>query len=514
MQNELDELAKFASVLDDAIPAIALAVNAVGNEWRELGEKFPSRTDTTMARCGRASMVIRRLPVVALAAVLGTTAANADGKKPAAPPSIWDQKTFSGDWNGLRTSLAQSGIEFTLRYIAEGFDVASGGISRRSSYEGRLEFSVDTDLAKLMGWQGASTHATLFNIHNSGHNVAENVGSIADPSNIDAVPTTRLFTAWFQQGDPEKDLFSLRIGQLAADDEFFTSKTAGGLINGTFGWAGILAANIKNGGPAYPLAVPGARVQANPTNAVSVLAGVFSGDPAGRNCFDNPQICNDHGTTFSFQGGSLWLGELHYKVNQGEHAIGLPGIYKIGGWYATADYPDQHFGVSGAGSMVSLGIDPTADPVRHRGDWGIYAIADQMVWRQDDHSMNLFLRGGVSPANRNLLSWYIDGGAGFKGIVSGRPDDALTFGVAYANVSRDAIEADKDALAANGPPSFIRNYELVFEVNYTLQIAPWWIVQPDFQYIVHPGGNVANPDNPAVAIDDAVVFGIRSTFTF
>ena len=71
--------------------------------------------------------------------------------------------------------------------------------SRRASYEGQLHFSVDTDLEKLIGWTGAKTHVTVFQIHNSGHNVVDNVGSIADPSNIDALRTTRLFTAWFEQ---------------------------------------------------------------------------------------------------------------------------------------------------------------------------------------------------------------------------------------------------------------------------------------------------------------------------
>ena len=43
----------FASVLDTAIPArnrevIALTVDSVGGEWREIGEKFPGRTDTSV----------------------------------------------------------------------------------------------------------------------------------------------------------------------------------------------------------------------------------------------------------------------------------------------------------------------------------------------------------------------------------------------------------------------------------------------------------------------------------
>lgn len=53
VQAEIDELADFASVLDTAIPAhdrevIALAVDSVGAEWREIGENYPGRTDTSV----------------------------------------------------------------------------------------------------------------------------------------------------------------------------------------------------------------------------------------------------------------------------------------------------------------------------------------------------------------------------------------------------------------------------------------------------------------------------------
>jgi len=37
------------------------------------------------------------------------------------------------------------------------------------------------------------------------------VGAIADPSNIEALPSTRLFTSWFQQNFYD-DKVSLRIG--------------------------------------------------------------------------------------------------------------------------------------------------------------------------------------------------------------------------------------------------------------------------------------------------------------
>jgi len=448
----------------------------------------------------------------AVALALGASAAQADDKaKP--PASIWEQDTLTGDWGGARTALKDKGIDITLNYIGEIYDVLSGGIDRRASYEGRLEFSVDTDLQKLVGWTGATTHFTIYQIHNSGHTVAENVGSIADPSNIDAVPTTRLFTAWFEQsfGEP----LSVRIGQLAADDEFIIAPTAGGLINGTFGWAGILAANMTSGGPAYPLATPGVRAKISALENLTVLAAVFSGDPAGRDCNDVPQECNKHGTTFSFAGGSLWMGEAQYAINQGKDAKGLAGVYKFGAWYATTDFADQHFGLDAGGAVVSLADPAVAGPLNHTGNWGIYGVADQMVWRGKDSSVNFFLRAGTSPSDRNLLSFYIDGGVGIKGPFAGRADDVLTFGIAYAKISSDAAGLDQD-MAILTPPYPIRAYEMVFELSYQAQLAPWWTLQPDLQYIVHPGGNVPDPNDPTgtSTIANAFVVGLRSTIKF
>ena len=146
------------------------------------------------------------------------------------------------------------------------------------------------------------------------------------------------------------------------------------------------------------------------------------------------------------------MGELQYAVNQDKQSAGLPGVYKLGGWYATTDFADQRFGLDPAGDVVSLADPAVAGPLNHRGNWGIYGVADQMVWRAGKQSLNLFARGGFSPSDRNLVSFYIDGGAGFKGPLPGRDDDVLTFGVAYAKISRDAAALDQDMLAFNGPP--------------------------------------------------------------
>jgi len=55
-------------------------------------------------------------------------------------------------------------------------------------------------------------------------------------------------------------------------------------------------------------------------------------------------------------------------------------------------------------------------------------------------------------------------------------------------------------------PGPIPDYEMTVEVTYQIVLAPWWSVQPDFQYIFHPGGSKA--------LKDAVVVGLRTQIAF
>src|ERR1700730_6149493 len=219
-------------------------------------------------------------------ALLATTAAlpaRAGGSAPPAPPpmDVWQRDKLTGDWGGAGTDASNRGLDFTFNYVGETLGILAGGFRQGVSYEHRFELSIDTDLGKLLGWSGAFTHVTFYQIgHAHGLPAAEYVGSIADPSNIEAVPATRLFTAWFQKSFFD-DKVSLRVGQIAADDEFLISPTAGNLINSTFGYATILAANQLQGGPVYPLATPGIPLALKPTEEIAILSAVFSGAPAG-----------------------------------------------------------------------------------------------------------------------------------------------------------------------------------------------------------------------------------------
>jgi len=416
------------------------------------------------------------------------------------------------EW-GPRADLAKSGVTFCLHYIGEILGNPTGGVHRGAIYEGRLEMALNLDLEKLVGWSGATIHANAYQIHGRGLS-ANNLGNIMTVSNTEAERTTRLFDLWLQQTLWE-DLVSIRVGQLGVDDEFITSQYGSLFVNSTFGWPGIAAADLPSGGPAYPLSTPGLRVKVQPTEQWSFMAAVFNGDPAGPGP-GTPQSRDASGTAFRVNNDAFIIAEAAYSLNQEKDATGLPGTYKLGGWYHTGRFADQRFDSAGL-SLANPGS--TGVPAQHRGDYSVYAAIDQMVWREPktkDEGLGLFLRIAGSPSDRNLVDFYIDGGLNYKGLIPDRGDDVLGLGVAYARIGDAATGLDRDTRLFSGTSRPVRDHEMAVELTYRAQVTPWWTVQPDLQFILHPGGHVPDPTDPTGLrpIRDAVLLGVRTAIAF
>jgi porin len=288
------------------------------------------------------------------------------------------------------------------------------------------------------------------------------------------------------------------------------------------GWPMIPSADLYAGGPAYPLSSLGARVRANAAKNVTILAGVFDDNPPGGPFSNDDQIRGSEasGTRFNLGTGALIIGEIQYAVNQPvegdmatvDQAVGLPGIYKLGFWYDTAKFPDQRFDASG----VSLATSATGAAANHSGNYSIYGVADQVIWQRDPNdpqSVSLFARPMIAPSDRNFISFSINAGVNLKAPLPGRDDDTFGIGYGYTQVSGRAADLDSDLNAA-GTPTLRQTQEQFVEVTYQIQVAQWWQVQPDFQYIFNPGGGVLNPNNAAERIKDEAVIGVRTNITF
>ena len=134
------------------------------------------------------------------------------------------------------------------------------------------------------------------------------------------MPTTRLSEVWLEQSFAGGKA-SLKVGQLAADSEFFFSELSTMFLQSD--WPTIAAVNLPSGGAAYPLSTPGVRLKVDPVKNVSLLLAVLNGDPAGPGPGDE-QLRNRYGLNFPRQRSAVRHRRGAVSAQQGQEGRG-PG---------------------------------------------------------------------------------------------------------------------------------------------------------------------------------------------
>jgi porin len=396
------------------------------------------------------------------------------------------------DVGNLRKSLADTGFSTGGLYVGEAF-TNTGGIRQEATYDGALWTYVLGDLQKAGLWKGLCFYADAYQIH--GRSItADNVGSLVTVSTYEALPSTRLSELWFEQHLFD-DHVTARIGQLTADTEFLLSLGGSNFLNSTWGWATLPSFDLPGSGPSYPLAASGVRVAVIPNDKWKLMLGVYNGDPAGSHCTNNPEACNDNGLDFRLDSPPLLIVEGGYKYNQDGQ---LPGSVKVGGWNQFGTLHEQPSGLA----VPTIAVPSDSVPIQ--SDWAIYSVVDQLVWRAAGSTtpkgVGLFARVMGAPDQQTLVNFYADGGVTFSGVIPHRTDDTLAIGLTYTGISDD----EHIHKGQSGRPIAFR-YEALFEMCYTAKLSVGWTLQPDFQYIWHPG----DPTSP-----NAAIWGLRSILSF
>lgn len=413
-----------------------------------------------------------------------------------------------GGLYGIRPFLSDYGISLGLQETGEVFGNVTGGIRRGAAYNGLTMLSLGLDTGKALGWQGGTFNVSAFQIH--GRNLStDNLLTLQTASGIEAQRSTRLWELWFQQSFLGGKL-DVKIGQQSLDQEFILSAGSGAFINTAAGWPLVPSVNLYAGGPAYPLASLGVRLRAQPFEGVTVLLGVFDDNPPGGPFFDDSALreASQSGTKFNTGTGALVIGEVQYALT-----APAPGTYKLGFYYDSGKFFDQRFD-----TQRTLLADPLSDGTRltRRHNYGVYGVVDQTVWRPTEdgpQSLGVFARAMGAPDDRNVASFALNAGVVLKAPFPGRDNDSFGVEYGFAKISPRAIQFDQDLNRLNGPYP-IRSSESFVEVTYQYQVAPWWTLQPDFQYVFMPGGGIQNPLQPAKRVGDSATFGLRTNIVF
>jgi porin len=251
------------------------------------------------------------------------------------------------------------------------------------------------------------------------------------------------------------------------------------------------------------VAAPGIRLNLNVSDEFFLRVAVFDGDT-----FDNPEGDpgpNKSGTRFEIGGdqGYFGIAEMGYRWHETATDGALPGGYKFGIWGHSGEF-ESNFEDEDREPFVVSGDEPRV----HSKNFGVYAAVEQMLWREKgEQGVTGFARAGASPEDRSLFELVVDGGLTWQGMIPTRDEDILGIGATYARLSKDIRRREELDAATNGTVyEKFSTHETVVEAFYLVQLAKWWTVQPDVQWIIHPGGTGA--------VDDALVVALRTSLVF
>jgi porin len=349
-------------------------------------------------------------------------------------------------------------VAVSASWVSDVIGIAQSGTSRPIQDLNKASLTAELDLDQVAHWHGATALVTLQGTFGATPNV--DLGSLQGIDNNEANDRRlRLFEAWIEQQFGEN--VALKVGLIDQNTEFYANHASALLIGPEFGTPSEIAATGPGGPSVFPQSALAARLEIKPADDLYLHLGVFNahvGDPG-----------DTDGVDFSFDEGVMWIAEGGWAADgNGKLALGVWGYSKK---------QDDLFDVDSAG-----------DPVG-RNSRGAYLVSEKVFLDGGDNgtTWSAFFRGGISDGDTGPFkgSWAV--GALASRIIPSRPDSQLSFAYDRAYIG----DKYRLASAAGGTP--LGNSESRVELTYSDTIFDHFTIQPDLQYIDHPGGDPTVP---------------------
>ena len=196
-----------------------------------------------------------------------------------------------------------------------------------------MSFGAYFDLNRLMGWKGGFFLADVA-WKTGGDGLTANAIGNQFPVQISAgEDATRLVHLALGQEFLDNTA-EVAAGRLITGEDFATTRLACTSLNQAV-CANPIAGNQSISFPTYPYAVWGGRVKYKPGESWYAQTGAYAVYPDFRDE-------DDHGARFDLpdDAGVLALGEYGFITGSHRGQPGLPGRYKIGGYYDSERIPD------------------------------------------------------------------------------------------------------------------------------------------------------------------------------
>ncbi len=411
-----------------------------------------------------------------LGAVVLSAAASAQGSDPAPArspglipvPTDYGSRArhLGGDLGGLRTELAQDGLQVDVLYTQVGQGVTSGGRERGWEYGGKLESLWTADLDRMRLLPGALISMRTESRYGSSVNRAAGTllpvddvmfFPLTEPADQDlAVAITELrYTQFLSK---EFGVFVGKFVTLGNDANEF----AGGRGDSQFLSHSFLSASVT--ALVNPYSTLGAGVFWMPTLDTVVASSLFS--------------AADSSTTTgldSLDEGWVWSGSVRTQYG----ADGLPG-----GQMITAQYGFDSSFLDFDGGFVSDGglkLPLVEDSWNlFWNGWQYLSVeegsterVDVMNGRTDRQGYGVFARAAVADRSTNPVPWVFSGGFAGRGTLPGRDDDSWGIGYAYSDVRDEPFVTGQ--LLDSSTQRFEVYYDLAFTRSAALTFDLQWV---------------------------------------
>lgn len=345
-------------------------------------------------------------------------------------------------------SLKICPFELSASYKGDFISNFHGGIKTGTTYLGLADLFIrfNTETASL--WKGGELLIHGANTHGDEPS-ANLIGDFQVVSNIEAGNHSFLYELWYRQ---QFSKASATIGLQDLNAEFAVSEVGSNFINSSFGIHPIISDNVL--APIFPITSLGATFCWNASSSFNLKAAAYSGCPID---FDkNPY--NIKWKT-NYLNGLLCIaeGEIMWKSD-----ASLDQTLKVGMFYHQHCYDEEE-----------------SETETH--DYGLYFVGDHHLLSKEQHALNMFYQIGVSPRNENYC--YLGAGCSYTGLLSKKGKDMLGLAVACGMLTKTKGQ-DETAV------------ELTYRINVTDQI----FLQPEMQYVVHPGGTDSQLKNATVGL--------------
>jgi len=381
------------------------------------------------------------------------------------PAASGFENNLTGGWWGQRQRLQDAGITIGATLTLEGFNNFRGGLATAPAVGAATsDFNLAVDTDKLLHWRGGEFYADLED-HAGRNPTTVLVGDLQVFDKQNSSQYLQIFEIWYQQKLLD-DKIRIKIGKVDANTEFSVIDNGLPFLNSSAQVSPTIFVF-----PTTPDPMPSVNVFFAPNEFWYAGFGAYYANRSDRfgELADNPASVQ------RTEGGTFLIGETGLKW----HAAPLfaaGGNLKAGAW--------EH-----SGTFTRL------DGSEQQGAYGGYAILDQTLWQpqgepDNGRGVRTFLEYGGTQEDINAIDRHFGGGVTWTGPIGARPGDIIGVSPQYAHISSQA--------------GLAHPYELALETFYQWQLTHWAFIQPDVQYIVHPGG--AHPN--------ALVGTLRLQITF